>query len=246
MCRGTMVAEVIDSLTVRRFMELVNIGLSDVMSIEKNDIIGALTSLALEEFDFILESVGHQLSDTEKQEFTFLVFDTIAEVVDAATSENIDLRMIQTYNSITLPIRTQEVDIISRWFARRAHSVEEYFLAITHAYHVYAATYYSVILLPHFKNALCVPISAKELYLTTVSDSIRAIVLKYYYQKVVSDPQNTEIIRSFFTSYAQLIFVKLLYVLYIHTKTDNYNEGQSYFDYIKEQVNRLMHKYSTT
>jgi hypothetical protein len=242
-----MIAEVVDSLTLRRFRELVDIRIGSIeSSMEKNEIVSVFTSLALEEFDFILGSVGHQLSDAERQEFVFLLFDTIAEVADAATSENIDLRMIQTHNSITLPIRTQEVDIISRWFAQRAHSVEEYFLSITHAYHIYAATYYSIILLPHFKQALCVPISPKELYLTTVSDNIRPIILNYYYQKVVSDPQNTEIIRSFFISYGQLIFVKLLYVICLHAKNEDANESQSYFNYVRALGDKLMHKYNAT
>jgi len=242
-----MVAEVIDSLTLRRFRELVAIRIGSIKSsMDKNEIVGVFTSLALEEFDFILESIGRQLSDTERQEFISILFDTIAEVADAAASENIDLSTIQTHNSVTLPIRTQEVDTISRWFAQHAHSVEEYFLFISHAYHVYAATYYSIILTPHFKHALCVPISTKELYFTTVSDNIRTLILKYYYQKILSEPNNTEIIRSLFISYGQLIFVKLLYVIYLRTTTENNNECQSYFNYIKEIGNNLMHKYSTT
>jgi len=241
-----MVAEVVDSLISWRFRELVDMPIGIPGGLEKNEIVGAFTRLALEEFDFILESVEHQLSNTERQEFISLLFDTISEVADAATSENIELSTIQTYNSVTLPIRTQEVDIISRWFARRARSIEEYFLSVTHAYHVYAATYYSVILLPHFKNILYIPTNAKELYMLTVSDNIRILILRYYYQKMVSDPKNTEIIKSFFISYSQLIFVKLLYVLYMHTKIENNNECKSYFNYIREQSDALMHKYNTT
>jgi hypothetical protein len=241
-----MIAEVVNSLTLWRFRDLVNMQIDEVERIEKNDIVGVFTSLALEEFDFIQESIGRQLSDTERHELVFLLFDTIAEVADAATSENIDLRTIQTHNSITLPIRTQEVDTISRWFTRHVRSIEEYLLSITHAYHVYAATYYSIILLPHFKQALYIPINAKKLYFTTVSDNIRTLILKHYYQKMVSEPQNTEIIRSFFISYAQLIFIKLLYVIYMHTNIEGNDEFKVYFNYIKEKSNELMHKYSTT
>jgi hypothetical protein len=234
-------------MAARRFNELVGILIGSIKSnLEKNEIVGVYTNHALEDFDFIFESVGRQLSDTERQELVSLLFDTIAEVADAATTENIDLMMIQTYKSITLPIRTQEVDIISRWFAQHARSIEEYFLAITHAYHVYTITYYTIILVPHFKHKLCIPVSPKELYLTTVSSSIRPLILKHYYQKIVADPQNTEIIRNFFNSYAQLMFVKLLYLMYINVKTENVDECRIYMEYITEQDNNLRHKYSFT
>ncbi len=242
-----MFAEVIDSLTLWRFRELVAIRIGSIeSSMDKNEIVGVFTSLAIEDFDFILGSIGRQLSNTERQDFVSILFDTIAEVADAAASENIDLSTIQTHNSVTLPIRTQEVDTISRWFAQRAHSVEEYFLFISHAYHVYAATYYSIILIPHFKHALRVPISTKELYFTTVSDNIRKLILKYHYQKILSNPQDAEVIRNLFTSYSQLMFVKLLYVLCLRTKTEDDNECQNYFQYIREIGNKLTHKYGTT
>ncbi len=242
-----MFDQVVDSLAVRRFKELVGIRIGSIKSnLGKNEIIGVYTSHALEDFDFILESVGRQLSDAERQELGLLMFDTISEVADAATSESIDLRMIQTHNSITLPIRAQEVDTISIWFAQRAHSIDEYFLAITHAYHVYTITYYTIILVPHFKDKLCIPISPKELYLTTVSSSIRLLILKHYYQKIVADPQNTELIRSLFTSYAQFMFVKLLYLMCLNVKIENNDEYRSYMEYASEQDDKLRHKYSFT
>jgi len=220
--------------------------IADAESLEKNNIVGTFTSLALEEFDFILNSLNRQLSDDEKQDLAYLFFDTIAEVADAASAEKIDLRTIQTHNSITIPIRLQEVDIVSRWFSQRAQSTDEYLLFITHAHHVYAVTYYSLILLPYFKNKLYVPINAQNLYLTTVSDNTRTLILKQYYQKIIANPQDTENIKNLFISYAQLMFIKLLYIMYMHTKIENNEEYRSYFNYIQQKSDELMHKYNIT
>ncbi len=220
--------------------------IADAGSIEKNNIVGTFTRLALEEFDFMLNSLNRQLSDDEKQDLIYLLFDTIAEVADAAAAEKIDLRMIQTHNSITIPVRMQEVDIASRWFAQRARSIEEYMLFITHAYHVYSVTYYSVILLPYFKHKLYVPIDAEKLYLTMISDNMRTLILKHYYQKIIATPQDTENIKSLFISYAQLMFIKLLYVMYMHTKIENNDEYRSFSNYIQQKTYELMHKYNIT
>jgi hypothetical protein len=241
-----MFVEVVDSLALWRFREMVNMRIATVESIEKNDIVSSFTSLSLEEFDFILNTIKRKLFNDEKQDFVCLLFDTIAEVADAASAEKIELKTIRTHNSITIPIRTQEVDIASRWFAQRISSTEEYLLLVTHAYHVYTATYYSIILLPHFKNAFYVPINAKKLYLTTVTDNIRALMLKHYHQKITANPQDIENIKSFFISYAQLMFIKLLYVMYMHTKIKNDDDAEIYFNYIRQQSKELLSKYSVT
>jgi hypothetical protein len=239
-----MVLETIEALAYWRLHSLINIKAGNAETIEKNQVIGVYTSCTLEDFDFIFDRLSIRLSDIEKQELTFLLFETIASVADVAETQPVDCNKIYTHKALTLPIRVDEVGIVSKWLSRHIITPEQYFITITHAYHAYTITYYTIALLPNFQHRLNSTANLHKIYFATVSDEMRREILKYYYNHIAKKIKDIDSIQEFFISYAHLSFIKLLYIFTMHSDFDNLEEARAYTRYVKTILKEMEQKYS--
>jgi hypothetical protein len=239
-----MVPRTIEALACWRLHSLVNIKAENTETIDKNKVVGVYTSCALEDFDFIFNRLSIQLSDIERQELIFLLFETVSSIVDVAETQPIDCGKIYTHRVLTLPIRTDEVSIISKWLSRHTTTPEEYFIAVTQAYHIYTITYYTVALLPNFQYRLDSTTNLNKIYFATVSDETRKEILKYYYNHILENLKNIDLIQDFFIAYAHLIFIKLLYIFTMYSDFEDIEEARAYTGYVKTILEKMEQKYS--
>jgi len=238
-----MVVETIEALAYWRLHSLVNTKFEDTETIEKNRVVGAYTSCALEDFEFIFDRLSIRLSDIGKQELIFLLFETVASIADIAEEQPIDCSTIYTHKSLTLPIRVDEVDTISKWLSRHITTPEQYFMAVTQAYHAYTTTYYTIALLPNFQNRLDSTANLCKIYFATVSDETRKEILKYYYNHILKNRKDIGLIQEFFIAYAHLIFIKLLYIFTMHSDFNDIKEARAYTGYARTMIEKLEQKY---
>ena len=240
-----MVVETIEALAYWRLHSLVNTKFEDTETIEKNRVVGAYTSCASEDFEFIFDRLSIRPSDIERQELIFLLFETVASIADIAEEQPIDCSTIYTNKSLTLPVRVDEVDIISKWLSRHITTPEQYFVAVTQAYHTYTTTYYTIALLPNFQNRLDSTANLYKIYFATVSDETRKEIIKYYYNHILKNQKDIGLIQDFFIAYAHLIFIKLLYIFTMHSNFDNIEEAKAYTKYTGYILQKMEQKYST-
>jgi hypothetical protein len=245
-CRrdSAMVLETIEALAHWRLRSLVNAKAQNTETIDKNKVVGVYTSCALEDFDFIFDRLSIRLSDIEKQELTFLLFETVASTADAAETEPIDCSTIYTHRAITLPIRVDEISITSKWLSRHVRTPEQYFVAITQAYHTYTIAYYTITLLPNFQHRIDNTVNLHRIYFATVADGTRKEVLKYYCNHILKNIKDIDSIRDFFIEYAHSVFIKLLYIFTIHTNFDDIEEARAYAEYVRAILEEMEQKYS--
>lgn len=239
-----MVLETFEALASWRLNSLVNAKNTNTEEIHKSKVIGVYTSHALEDFDFILERLSMKLPDTEKQELMFLLFDTIASTADNAEMQHIDCTKIYTQRSITLPIRTDEISIISKWLYRHITTPEQYLILITQAHHAHSITYYTIALLPNFQHRLHNPTDLHSIYFATVADEIRKEIFRHYYDLMMKNAQNTSLIQNFFITYAKWAFAKLLYIFTMASDFENIEEARAYTGYVKTILQEMRQKYS--
>ncbi len=239
-----MPSETIEALAYWRLHSLVNTKAENTEKINKNKIVGVYASCALEDFDFIFNRLSIQLSDIERQELVFLLFETVASIADAAETQPIDCSRIYTHRALTLPIRVDEVGIISKWLSRHITTPEQYFIAITQAYHTYTITYYTVALLPNFQYRLDSTTNLHKIYFATVADETRKVILKYYYNHILKNEKAIDLIQDFFIAYAHLIFIKLLYIFTMHSYFDDIEEARAYTGYVRTILEKIEQKYS--
>jgi hypothetical protein len=244
-CHGiiAMALETIEALAYWRLHALVNTKVEYTETINKNRVVGVYTSCALEDFEFIFDRLSIRLSDIERQELIFLLFETVASIADIAEEQPIDCSTIYTHQSLTLPVRVDEVDIISKWLSRHITTPEQYFMAVTQAYHTYTTTYYTIALLPNFQNRLDETVNLYKIYFATVSDETRKEILKYYYNHIFKNRKDVGLIQDFFMSYVRLIFIKLLYIFTMHSNFDNIEEARAYTRYTGYILQKMEQKY---
>ncbi len=244
-CHGSiaMVLETIEALAYWRLHSLVNTTAENTETIEKNRVVGVYTSCALEDFEFIFDRLSIRLSDIEKQELIFLLFETVASIADIAEEQPIDCSTIYTHKSLTLPVRVDKVDIISKWLSRHITTPEQYFMAVTQAYHTYTTTYYTIALLPNFQNRLDSTANLYKIYFATVSDKTRKEILKYYYNHILKNRKDIDLIQDFFITYAHLIFIKILYIFTMHSNFDNIEEARAYTKYTGDILQKMEQRY---
>jgi hypothetical protein len=240
-----MVLETIEALAFWRLETLVRTKAESTEEIEKNKVIGTYTSCALEDFDFIFDRMHIKLPDIEKQELVFLLFETVASVADEAEKQPIDCSTIYTHKTITLPIRTNELSIVSKWLHQHITTADQYYMAITQAYHTYTTTYYTIALLPNFQHRLDGTTNLRRIYYATMSDEMRKEILKYYYDRTLKNVKDIDTIQDFFITYAHWAFVKLLYIFTMHSNFDNIEEARAYTGYTRDILQAIEQKYST-
>jgi hypothetical protein len=241
---NAMVLETLEALAFWRLKLLVNAKDTDTEELHKNKVIGIYTKHALEDFDFIFDRLSIKLSDIEKQEFIFLLFDTVACTADNAEMQHIDCTKIYTQKSITLPIRTDEISIVSKWLYRHITAPEQYLMTITQAYHVYSITYYTIALLPNFQHRLGKPTSLHNIYFATITDDIRKEIFKFYYNQIIKNAQDTSLVQDFFITYAKWAFAKLLYIFTMASDFEDIEEARAYIGYVRTILQNMQQKCS--
>lgn len=238
-----MVLEAFEALASWRLNLLINTESKNTEAIDKNKVIGTYTSRAIEDFDFIYDRLSIKLTDIEKQELIFLLFETVASIADDAETQTIDCSTIYAYKSITLPIRTKEVGIFSKWLYRHITTPEQYFMAITQVYHAHKITYYTIALLPNFQHRLNSSINLDEIYFATIADETRKEIFQYYYNCILKNVKDTNKVEDFFITYAHFIFIKLFYIFTMRSDFDDIEEARAYTRYVNNILQKVKQKY---